>query len=109
MQKKTDTLKKIISAAVSTSVLSSVKNAAKDILKKAQDIVYYTQEKMMEMLAAGIIMLTGVIMMLIGLVYLINNSFNLQEQWGFLIVGFIILLTGKIFFNKTEQKKYYPR
>lgn len=105
MPKKED-WKSFVKSAVSSSVLSSVKTASKDILKKAQEVVYHTQQKMMEFFAAGIIMITGIVIMLIGLVYLVNDAFQLKAQWGYLIVGFLILLTGKIFMNKADKTKY---
>jgi membrane protein insertase Oxa1/YidC/SpoIIIJ len=99
-----DIVKKIVSSAI----LDNLKSTAKDILKQAQKTAYLTEQKIMESVAAGVFLFIGIIFVAISLVMFINKSFNLEQQWGYLIMGLIIIIIA-LLFKQYINKTMFPR
>ena len=101
-------LKKIISEVITGTVLSHIKETARNVIHKAQDIAYHTEKKILEFLSAAIILICGVIFIAVGSALLINNKLRLESHWGFLIVGIILIFVAFIglnYFHKTKYKE----
>lgn len=106
--KKEGTVMEIVDKIVSSAVLGNLKKTAKDLLKEAQKTAYLTERKIIENLATAVFLLLGIIFVAISLVMFINKQFNLESQWGYLIMGLIIIIIALVFkqyINKTSFAK----
>jgi uncharacterized membrane protein len=100
-------LKSALSGPVASSLVHQFKNYMKDIAHKVQDIAYQTEKKVLDNLFAAIILLVGLIMIVIAIVFFINDFFGLNRYWGFLIVGLIMIISALLYKRKIDNTKYY--
>ena len=102
------TVRQVLDSLVSSAILGNLKSAAKDLFKQAQKTAYLTEQKILENIAAGVFMLLGVVFVAISLAMFVNKQFNLDQQWGYLIIGLIIIIIALLFkqyINKTKFPK----
>jgi len=79
----------------------------KNVVTKAQDIVYYTGQKLLEFFYAGALFVAGGIFVCIAVVFLMEQYLLLSTGWGMLIVGLFLILFGMTVKNKASKMKYY--
>jgi predicted ABC-type sugar transport system permease subunit len=79
----------------------------KDISHQVQDIAYQTEKKLLDNLFAAIVLLVGLIMLIIAIVFFINDFFGLNRYWGFFIVGLIMIISALLYKKKIDSTKYY--
>jgi len=91
----------------SSQLVPVVKEGFKSLLKKAQDIIYQTEKKIIENVLAAIILITGFIFMIVGIAFFINEYFDLSPYWGFLLMGLLLMVIAYIFKIHIDKTKYY--
>lgn len=102
-----NSIKSALSESISSNLLGHIKRYMKDIAHKVQDIAYQTEKKILDNLFASIILLVGLIMIVISIVFFINDFFGLDRYWGFFIVGLILIIFSLLYKRKIEKTKYY--
>lgn len=100
------TVRQILDSLVSSAILDNLKSAAKDLLKQAQKTAYLTEQKIMENIAVGVFLLLGIIFISISLVMFINQAFNLENQWGYMIMGLIIIIISLLYKQHIDKTKF---
>lgn len=105
--KKEANMLNAIKKIFSSQLVPVVKSGLKNIVKKAQDIVYQTEKKIIENLLAAIILITGFIFMVVGVAFFINDYFGLSTYWGFLIIGLLLMVIAYIFKMHINKTKFY--
>lgn len=100
-------IKSIIKDAISTNLISHAKTYMKDFAHKAQEVAYQTEKKIVENLFAGAVMMMGFALIVIAVVYFVNDFFDLDRYWGFLIIGLILIVFSFIYKRSIEKRKYY--
>lgn len=102
-----NSIKSLLSESISSNIVKHIKSYMKDIAHKVQDIAYQTEKKILDNLFASIILLVGLIMIVISMVFFINDFFGLDRYWGFFIVGIILIICSLVYKRKIEKTKYY--
>jgi len=90
-------LKDTVKTAISTAFLTKAKHFAEDLKEKVTTYVQDLQQKFVESMLAMLLLFLGAVFLLIGLVIGINNHFDLEAQWGFLIMGALIIFLSMLF------------
>jgi len=106
-KKQKDEIKKFVQQVLTSGLLNQLQNAVKNIIHKTQEITYHTEKKIEQRLFAFNILFGGCIFITIGLTFLINNLFKLESQWGFLIMGGILVLIGFIFMTYMRKTRLF--
>ncbi|MBD3313341.1 hypothetical protein GF345_02775 [Candidatus Woesearchaeota archaeon] len=100
-------IKDAIKDAFAANVLVQAKEYMKDLAHRAQEVAYHTEQKILENLFAGIILFVGSVMIIMAVVYFINDYFLLDRYWGFLIVGLVLVVIALFYKRKIERTRYY--
>ncbi|MFO8016929.1 MAG: hypothetical protein R6U32_07555 [Candidatus Woesearchaeota archaeon] len=108
-KKKSTGIKQEIISLVSSNITPLVKDGVQSMIRKVQDAVYHTEKKVVEDLLTAVILFAGLIFLAIGVAFLINNYFMLDRQWGFLIVGVLMLAGAYMMRAHTEKTRYMDR
>lgn len=106
-KKKGKGVKEQIVDIATASIVPIIKDGIRGFMKKAQDAVYHTQKKVMDNFLMGSILLAGLLLIIIGAIYFINDYFSLDRYWGFLIVGVVLIIIALVFRKRIEKTKYY--
>ncbi|MCX6707246.1 MAG: hypothetical protein NT001_03850 [Candidatus Woesearchaeota archaeon] len=100
-------LKSALSGSITSILVHQLKAYMKDIARQVQDIAYQTEKKILDNLFASIILLVGLIMIVIAIVFFINDFFGLDRYWGFFIVGLVLIIISLLYKRKIDNTKYY--
>jgi len=86
-------------------LLGALKNTYTEFIETLQGYAYKTQERILEIFSLFIVMLCGLIFLLIGLVFLINEYVKLSWGWSFLIMGITLILISYLLKIQIIKKK----
>ena len=96
-----DTLKQIISS----TIISQIKDGVKNFGLKVQKAVYNTERRIVESILTSVILLCGLVFIVIALALIISDYFKIGNQWGFFIMGIILVVIALIFRERTKKIK----
>ena len=82
------------------TVVSGISGLAKGLVGKVQDVIIYTEEKVMQILYASVLFVTGLVFLSIAIVSLMNEYLGLSRGWSFLIISLILMMASMIVKNK---------
>lgn len=82
------------------TVVSGLSGLAKGLIGRVQEIILDTEEKVMQILYASVLFVTGLVFMSIAIVFLMNEYLGLSRGWSFFIISLILILSSMIFKNK---------
>jgi FtsH-binding integral membrane protein len=110
-QKKESTLSTILKA-ITDGTLGFVKtyvvDTTNELLHKAQDVAYQTGKTIAQYFFAGTILFVGFVLVIISLVLLLQEHFDISLGFSFLIWGLVLLIIGLIY-NVMIQKNARAR
>ena len=92
-----------------SKALSGIVEYAKGLIKKAQDAVYYTQRKVIQLFYASALFIAGIIFLSIAIVLLISDYLKLSKGWSFLILGLVLIILAMFVKISAEKSKYYNK
>lgn len=82
------------------TVMSGLSGLAKGFVGKIQDVIIYTEEKVLQVLYASVLFVTGLVFLSIAVVSLMNEYLGLSKGWSFLIISLILILSSVVLKDK---------
>lgn len=82
------------------SAVTGISGLAGNLVGRVQDIILYTEEKVLQILYSSVLFVTGLVFLSIAVVSLMNEYLGLSKGWSFLIISLILLLSSTIIKNK---------
>ena len=85
------------------SVKKALEGGVKTVVTKAQEVVYHTQTKLLENLLMALFLLTGTIITMVSIGFLLIDYVHWRRGQAFLLVGIVVLLLGfmmRMIFNR---------
>lgn len=111
-QKKEESTLSTILKAITDGTLGFVKtyvvDTTNELLHKAQDVAYRTGKTIAQYFFAGTILFIGFVLVMISLVLLVHEHYNISLGFSFLIWGLVLLVIGLIY-NLIIQKNARER
>ena len=96
-----------ITKAAKAGIVPMIMDFLSGLAKKAQDIAYYTEQKLLQFFYASVFFTAGAIFVCIAVVFLLNEYTGLSMGWGLLIIGLFLLLLATIVKRHAVKTKYY--
>jgi len=72
--------------------LGLVKGMFDDFVKQVQEKIYETEKRVLDLLFSTIILMVGVIFTAIAVIFLLSYYTGLNEGWGYLIMGVLLVI-----------------
>lgn len=88
-------------------ILSEVKSAIKRSINEVQKAVYLTLKKVMHSILAFMMLITGILMLVISLPFLLSHYLNIPSSLLFAIMGLLLLIISTLFFARINKTKYF--
>jgi TRAP-type uncharacterized transport system fused permease subunit len=85
------------------AVMFGVKEFLSTFAARIQDAVIYTEEKVLQLLYASVIFITGVVFLCAAAVNLMTQYLQLSRGWSYLIIGLILILAAMTIKNKAVR------
>jgi len=85
------------------TIMSGLSGLAKSLVGKVQDVILYTEEKVMQILYASVLLVTGLVFLAASAVALMNEYLGLSKGWSYLIISLVLILSSLIIKNKAMK------
>lgn len=89
------------------SIKDTLTNSVHTFVHRTQDILYKTQERLLEKLIIALLFFCGIVILLLSVGFLMIEYLRLSFGWSFFIVGLLLLLVAALLnIHFAKHKKY---
>ncbi|MBN2458121.1 hypothetical protein JXB31_03260 [Candidatus Woesearchaeota archaeon] len=85
-------------------LLGTIRELYEDFLRTVQQYAYRTQQRIIDSFIVLFMSLAGVSLMILSVIFLMNEYMNLGFGWSFLIVGLILFVISLVLKIRLDKK-----